>query len=199
MENSKKWGFLRETHEAAKKAGFDKASKLYRTGLEDYLQVIFPEIKADEWIQDKAIKGFKKRIRPDYRCEKLKLIIEFDGLPHYKNPTRIKADHENEKLYSDAGYKVVRIPYFIQLTNDIIEQLFGRRFSEPMFPPTIASLGIKGRNTPAFCCPAGIARMASDFKKFPQQYQVNLQALLDENDEFLTGVALLMHEYSKLN
>jgi hypothetical protein len=38
-----KWGFLRETSELAKKAGKDKDTGLHRTGLEDYLKVIFPQ------------------------------------------------------------------------------------------------------------------------------------------------------------
>lgn len=192
-----KWGFLRETKEAAEKAGIDKDTGLHRTGLEEYLAVIFPDIKEEEWIHDKCIPGLEKRIRPDYRCEKLKLIIEFDGLPHYISPVRIKADHENDLLYKNAGYKVVRIPYFIQLTNEVIEQLFRRKVSEKMFPVEIPSLGVKGRNTPAFCCSAGLKRMAAEFKKFPQQYEVNMKALKEVNDEFLTGASLLLDEYNQ--
>ncbi len=38
-----KWGFLRETSDLAKKAGKDADTGLHRTGLEDYLGVIFHE------------------------------------------------------------------------------------------------------------------------------------------------------------
>ena len=48
-----KWGFLRETAELAKKAGIDKDTGLHRTGLENYLEVIFPKI--NDWIHDKAL------------------------------------------------------------------------------------------------------------------------------------------------
>lgn len=41
----------------ADKAGINKDTELYRTGLEDYLKVIFPEIPVGEWIHDKTIKG----------------------------------------------------------------------------------------------------------------------------------------------
>jgi hypothetical protein len=40
-----KWGFLRETKVMAKNAGIDKDTGLHRTGLEEYLEVIFPEVK----------------------------------------------------------------------------------------------------------------------------------------------------------
>ncbi|OAV71965.1 hypothetical protein Barb4_00251 [Bacteroidales bacterium Barb4] len=78
--DSEKWGFLRETIEDAKKAGIDEDTGLHRTGLEEYLKVIFP--KVDDWIHDKSCSGWKRKVRPDYRSESLKLIIEFDGLQH---------------------------------------------------------------------------------------------------------------------
>lgn len=196
IENNK-WGFLRETKELASKAGIDKDTGLHRTGMEDYLAVIFPEIQASEWIHDKIIDGLGRRIRPDYRCERLKLIIEFDGLQHYQKPERIKADIENQKLYENCGYKVVRIPYFIQLSNDVVKQMFGRDVKEELFNPSIPSLGIKGKNTPAYCCPAGLKRMAKEFHNYPGQYQVNLKSLLDAYNEYLTGAELLKEEYEK--
>lgn len=193
-----KWGFLRETKSMAKKAGIDKDTGLHRTGMEDYLNVIFPEIPTEEWIHDKAIKGSGRKIRPDYRCEKLKLIIEFDGVQHYQNPERIKADFENQKFYEEKKYKVVRIPYFIQLSNSVVKSIFDRNIDEPLFDESIPSMGIKGKNTPAYCCHEGLKRMAKEFYNYPEQYAVNLKALENENDEFLTGVSILKEEYIKV-
>lgn len=192
-----KWGFLRETNALTQKAGVDKDTGLHRTGMEDYLAVIFPDIPQSEWIHDKAIDGAGKRIRPDYRHEKSKLIIEFDGVRHYQDPECIKADYENQKFYEEIGYKVVRIPYFIQLSNDVVRQMFGKDVEEPLFDATIPSMGIKGKNTPAYCCPAGLKRMAKEFHDYPQQYQVNLSALQQAGDECLSGAAMLEEEYEK--
>ena len=197
---NKKWGFLRETNEMAEKAGIDKDTGLHRTGLEDYLKVIYPNIK--DWIHDKTlgkINGVSYRSRPDYRSEDLKLIIEFDGLPHYTNPDIIEKDSKNTYLYAGFGYKVVRIPYFIQLTKKAVETLFDINVSEDLFNGLVPSLGIKGRNTPAYLCPAGIQRMAKEFKIFPEQYQTNLYALKRQNDIFKTGIDFLEHEYNKLD
>lgn len=193
-----KWGFLRETNEKAEEAGIDKDTGLHRTGLEDYLAVIFPEIGADEWIHDKTIPGIGKKTRPDYRCERLKLIIEFDGVQHYQKPDRIKADIEAHKLYEENGYKVVRIPYFIQLSNSVVKAMFDREVEEILFDESIPSLGVKGQNTPAYCCPAGLKRMAKEFRSYPSQYAVNIKALEDANDEYLTGVSMLKEEYVKI-
>ena len=38
------FGFLRESREDALRAGVDEDTGLGRTGLEDYLQVIFPDV-----------------------------------------------------------------------------------------------------------------------------------------------------------
>ena len=196
---NKIWGFLRETTELAKKAGIDKDTGLIRTGLDEYLKVIFPETK--DWLHDKAFgehNGQKYKIRPDYRSESLKLIIEFDGLPHYKNPNTFEKDYINQKVYENNGYKVVRIPYFIQLSNDVVEKLFGITVKESLFDATIPSLGINGRQSPAYLCPAGIRRMAKEFLEYPEQYQVNLKALKDANNPTLSGVGFLEEEMEKL-
>ncbi|MDD7704413.1 hypothetical protein, partial [Campylobacter sp.] len=73
-----KWGYLRETSQIAQMAGLDKATGLHRTGLDEYLKVIFPNV--NDWIHDKAlgeINGVLCRKRPDYRSESLKMIVEF--------------------------------------------------------------------------------------------------------------------------
>jgi hypothetical protein len=161
--------------------------------------LIYP--KTNDWIHDKAlgkINDILYRSRPDYRSEQLKLIIEFDGLPHYTNPDIIEKDIKNTDLYTSLGYKVVRIPYFIQLTNKAVKTLFDIDLSEDLFDEQVSSLGIKGRNTPAYLCPAGIKRMAQEFKRFPEQYQANIDSLRQQNDIFKTGLNFSENEYEKI-
>ena len=192
-----KWGFLRETNALAKKAGIDKATGLHRTGLEEYLKVIFSQTK--DWIHDKTIgeiNGQSYRKRPDYRSESLRIIIEFDGLQHYTNPDVIEKDIQNTKLYESAGYKVVRIPYFIQLTNKAVKTMFDIDVSEKLFDEKYSSLSTSGRNSPAYLCPAGLIRMAEEFKKFPEQYVTNIEFLKKQNDPFKSGVEFLEITYN---
>lgn len=192
-----KWGFLRETTEKAKEAGIDLDTGLHRNGLDEYLKVIFPQ--TNDWIHDKIIDdlpdGVKSRRRPDYRSKSLKLIVEFDGLQHYQDPDKVITDYGTSKFYEELGYKVVRIPYFIQLTNKVVKQLFDVDVTEPLFDETIPSLGVKGKNTPAYLCGAGVDRMAKEFHNFPEQYNVNLNFLKSQNDEFHTGASLLEKLY----
>lgn len=188
-----KWGFLRETTKAAIKAGIDRGTGLHRTGLNEYLKVIFPNV--DDWVHDKAlgltVNNKVCRKRPDYRSEKLKMIVEFDGIQHYTMPDRIKNDVLSTKFYESLGYKVVRIPYFIQLTNKAVKYFFNVDVKEPLFNENIHSMDKNDRNTPAFLCGAGVLRMIEEFKHHPEQYRVNKEFLISQNDQFLTGVDLI--------
>lgn len=196
--HEEKWGFLREHSNST--SGKDTLTGLHRTGLEKYLEVIFPD--TIDWIHDKAfgIHGNENyRIRPDYRSDSLKLIIEFDGIPHYTNPAVIIKDDKNTSIYEKNGYKVIRIPYFIQLTNDAVEKLFGVIVKEPLFNICYPSLGgVEMKHNPSYLCPEGLKRMAKEFKKFPEQYEINIQALKAMNNDLLSGVNYLIQEYNKL-
>jgi very-short-patch-repair endonuclease len=77
---------------------------------------------APDFIHNKAFPGY--RFRPDYRSESLKLVIEFDGYLHYTSSARCVADLNNSDIIVDAGYKIIRIPYFVQLDSRVVELLF---------------------------------------------------------------------------
>ena len=194
-----KWGFLRETKEAAEKAGLDADTGLHRTGLEEYLAVIFPDVH--DWVHDKTIpnlpEGVKCRKRPDYRSETLKLIVEFDGVQHFETPKQIREDINTRILYESFGYKVVRIPFFIQLTNAAVLEYFNVNVSERLFNPEIPSMGIKGTN-PATLCTAGVQRMAEMFLNHADQYLTNLNFLKSFNDDYMTGASLLEDAYNRI-
>ena len=189
------WGFVWESKEKA--TGVDPETGIGRTGLDEYLAVIFPDI--NDWIYNKKVdnvpEGMKISSKPDYRSEKLKMIVEFDGIWHYSSPNDIERDLKNQKNYELLGYKVVRIPFFIQLTNEVVEKLFGVKVATKLFDEGIPSIGTKCKNTPAFLCPAGMVRMAIEFKKFPEQYKTNVEYLEKINDEKLTCVKLLKKIY----
>lgn len=191
------WGFLREDQEDADKAGVDEDTGLHRTSLLDYLNIIYPQIT--DWVHDKTIPGSKRKFKPDYRSESLKLIVEFDGFPHYQYPDTILGDDKKGEFYQSLGYKVVRIPYFIQLSNAVVKKLFDKDVQQPLFDERIPSLGIVGRSAPAYLCGSGIRRMAKEFYEIsPSQYNVNVSYLKSLNNEFLTGVELLECVYNSL-
>lgn len=187
---NKKWGYIRETRAMALEAKKNNPNEEY-TAFEDYLEVLYP---GKTWINNKSFgkrDGKTYRIRPDFRCEDLKMIIEFDGLQHYTNPENIRKDRANQPIYESFGYHVIRIPYFIQLTQQVVKEMFGLDIPFPLFDPSIPSMAVRWKNTPAYCCPAGIKRMAHEFRRYPQQYEVNLLSLEADADEELSGAMLL--------
>ena len=196
--NLNKWGYLAETSKKAKLANLRSNSDLNWTGLDDYLKFIFP--KVNDWVFNKSVpnimdNGKRCRSRPDCRSDKQRLIIEVDGTPHYKSPSIIRKDMHLKTLFEKNGYKVVRIPYFIQLTEQAVKTLFGVSVGKPLFDGSRPSLGVNENNLPAFLCPAGIERMAKEFLRFPEQYKTNIDAIEKMADPELTGVDLLKKEY----
>lgn len=195
-----KWGYLRESAAKAKKAGADGLTGLHRTGLEEYLAVIFPDVH--DWVFNREIDkanvkdaGYK-RWRPDYRSEALRLVVEFDGLQHYTSQAVIEHDGEKDAWYRQLGYRVVRIPYFIQLTNTAVKKLFGVSVKENLFDERFPSLGSRGSFPPNLCC-GGIRRMAKEFAQFPEQYAVNIKSLKSHRGQIQERVKMLEQEYNR--
>ena len=61
----------------------------------------------------------------DFRSELHRLIVEFDGDEHYRSARKILRDQERDAVFLAAGYRVIRIPYFVQLKRAVIVALFG--------------------------------------------------------------------------
>ena len=183
-------GYIRETTELAQKAGPDKEFNIIRSGLNEYLAIIFPE--TTDWVHDKAFSN-EIRTRPDYRSDTLKLIIEFDGLPHYMNPDIIRKDRANAEIYELAGYTVIRIPLFIQLTSKVILRLFNKVISPDLVFPenNVVSFSAKSRFTPAYIPVPGLYRMIEDFLRVaPEQLDTNLAYLKQLDDDFISGYTI---------
>lgn len=127
-----KWKYLRETRTKY----FDDS---INTALEDYLNYIFPgydfiynqTVPKDIIIQRNS-KCSIRRYRPDARCEKLNLIVEYDGLDHYCNQSIVLSDIERDEWFRKLNYKIVRIPYWIQLSSEMIHYFFNIDIKEPM-------------------------------------------------------------------
>lgn len=89
--------------------------------LGEYLKVIFPN---NEFVHNKQVPNSGIKNRPDYRCDELKIIIEYDGHRHYTQSKVGLKDLEVGEIWRNIGYRVIRIPYFIQLSSEVIDDLF---------------------------------------------------------------------------
>jgi len=77
-----------------------------------------------DFVHNRKIPGVSLPWRPDYLSESLKLIVEFDGWRHYCKAETAAKDIFKDADYAEHGYKLIRIPYFIQLDSRIIKLLF---------------------------------------------------------------------------
>lgn len=135
---------------------------LTEINLKEILQVIKPTY---EFIHDKIVPNSKnKRMRPDFRCEELKLIIEFDGDSHYCKAERILKDKQKDDDYINLGYKIFRIPYFIQMSTKLLKIIFDEdiKFTQ-IYPNGFID---KKATLPADFCELGIELFIQDLEKF---------------------------------
>ncbi len=83
-------------------------------------QIFNCDFVIDKYVPESGINKY-----PDFRNDELKLIVEFDSYLHYKKSVLQLSDEEKDEVYSKMGYKVVHIPYFVQLSSVVIKELFG--------------------------------------------------------------------------
>lgn len=139
------------------------------------LEKLFPN---DIFIHNKFIKNnnefvlnsFGQKIRPDYFCEKLNLIIEYDGYQHYTKPDVILKDEENTIILRKMGYKVIRIPFYVQLDSKNIEYFFKIKYNYNLYNMCFDS-GFKHPKItlPSEFCELGLIRFYNELWKFPSQ------------------------------
>ena len=134
---------------------------LNETKLGEELKIIFPNFV---FIHNKCVPNSELRTRPDYRCDELKLIIEFDGDRHYREAQKIKREEEKNEAYTQMGYNVIRIPYFVQLSTEVIKNLFDKdveyiqTYPHGFISPTVIM--------PTDFCELGIEKFKLDLKRF---------------------------------
>ncbi len=162
MSNKIRFGFVRETEKMALKEDVD-VTGIPRTGLETYLRYIFPNV--NDWAHNKQFPG--KKTRPDYRSDTLKMVVEFDGLPHFRDRAAFEKDSVNTKNYKNAGYKVVRIPLYLNLTTSVINNLFDVNLTQPFFEANVSPFNENFQ--PNCFCMTGLKRMADDYLKYAQE------------------------------
>lgn len=134
---------------------------LTEENLGGFLSAIFP---GAVFVRNRIVPEVGTRIRPAYRSAEMRLIVEFDGPNHYSKPSFVIKDDEHRRIFVEAGYEVVRIPYFVQLSTEVIARLFGtsRQFKQRYPHGFVEEHAV----LPAeFCC-LGIERFIADLDRF---------------------------------
>ena len=112
-----------------------KTNEYPRDAIKEVLKIFIPENKYGELQTQKKLKvlGYdvKSNIEPDYIYESLGLIFEYDGPDHYSKSLKIMKDERKTKNLkyikkngNDVVFRIIRIPYYFQLTKDVAKFLF---------------------------------------------------------------------------
>lgn len=116
-----KWKYLRE----ATAKDFDSSRN---TSLDEYLETIFPD---NQFLYNYTISKndipegvIRKRYKCDAICKDLNLVVEFDGIHHYMDTQVVLNDTFRDNWFRSIGYNTIRIPYWLQLSNHVIKDLF---------------------------------------------------------------------------
>lgn len=136
------------------------------------------------FIYDKAVPGSSLiGARPDYRCEELSLILEMNNFHHYCSPYQMFCD---SKKYKDwhiiLGYRVVNIPYFVQMCNGLISIVTKGRAKE--YEQRFKH-GFRGDSVilPAHFCEQGVELFKKDLEMFSFAKEEIIQSLRDKVEE----------------
>jgi hypothetical protein len=112
------------------------------------------------------IPGTQKRWDMAFERNGQTIIVEYDGDEHYRNSLAIKSDREKDLIVKELGFSIVRIPYWVQLTNETFMHYFGfdpgthiiQKFSHGFITTVFF---------PASYCEMGIDRFANELNSLP--------------------------------
>ena len=138
---------------------------LTEDSLGDHLKKIYNV----NFIHDRPFIG---RFKPDFRNDNLKLIVEFDGDRHYTMAKFILRDALKDKQEEELGYKVVRWPYFVQMTSKTAKMLLGVDYDvKQEYPHGFVDAKCV---CPADFCMLGIEKFIADMKKLSKGIQEDI-------------------------
>ncbi len=137
-----------------------------------------------DWVRNKTIPNSGYKYRPDFRCEELNVIIEFDGLQHYTSSKVVWNDFDKNQAYSELGYRIFRIPYFVQMTSDLLSSILKAEVDfEQEYPHGFID---KKATLPADFCEAGYYRFLLDLHMYDDFKNEILESLLSKDQNVFT-------------
>ena len=122
----------------------------------------------------------RKFYQVDCCSETMRLIWEYEGPDHYENVWKLKRDDERRDFFEKLGYRFLRWPYYLQLTEDVARHFFADSFSQSKYNEAIAKVyGVEeakdvlspglhtSKNTPANFIPRGNRRFFQELNSLP--------------------------------
>lgn len=132
---------------------------------ESKLGALLNEAYGEEVVPEFAFE--KSKFRYDYAIPSKKVLVEFDGDSHYRDANVIFRDLQKEELAAKNGFRIIRIPYFVQLKGEGFQHLFG--WLNPLWEPStdFPHGFITTKILPASFCAKGIQRFERELQTLP--------------------------------
>lgn len=185
----------------------ERTNKANESSLSEYLEYIFPDTEIiydsiiPKEIQEERCRLHNlniefKRYRPDARIESESIIVEFYGINHFQSPSRILHDWVKESYLEDLGYKVITIPFYVQLTKDMIKFYFNKDVQEGSkvksgFYSTTKDKTKLNPNCPASFSSLGYRRFLMDLEEYPKSTQQEIIDSLKYQQQYNPGLLVL--------
>lgn len=106
------------------------------------------------------------RFRYDFVLPSDEVLVEFDGYHHFQDPATIYRDKVKTELAVKEGFRLVRIPYFVQWCSTVAAR-FGIK-SGPKRPAYPHGFIDSKALLPAAYCQAGLAMFEAALKEYPE-------------------------------
>jgi len=130
------------------------------------LEQLLKNISGIKWLGNELPVPNSKRRRWDmaFKLGSKTFIVEYDGDEHYRNSLKIKTDNEKDEAARKLDYKVIRVPYWIQIDSKMLYHYFGiKEKIQQDFPHGFISTKI----FPASFCEKGVERFRKELEKLP--------------------------------
>lgn len=109
-----------------------------------------------------------------------KIAVEFDGDQHYRNMVTIDRDVMKDDSAYEQCIIPIRIPYWVQLTDETAKHYFGDLFDEIHIEQNYPHGFIKSKIFPASYCAMGVEMFLDDLFNLPHEvYDTVLDNMLD--------------------
>lgn len=133
--------------------------------VQEKLEAAIKAITGSNWLgREYKLPGTRYRFDIAVTVNDQIVAIEFDGHQHYQDSLLIKRDKEKDMLANQQNTKVVRIPYWVQLTDETLKYYLGLEADITQnFPHGF----IITKHFPATFCELGVARFQKELEGLP--------------------------------
>lgn len=146
--------------------------------MKNFLIVAGLDFSEGNYFHNKTVPNSSIPKQADHRFEKEKIIVEFDGIQHYQKISEIKNDRFKDKVYSEMGYRIIRLTFFVQPSTETLKYYFNvDNELELKYPHGFI---IYEGNPPANFCPLGIKRFLGEFEDFPKSVKNDIVKSLNK-------------------